>query len=114
MDRTGIILQARLGSARIESIDDETPFARAAAGEVERRLERAVAALPVRYREVLLLIAVEQLEHADAAIVLGLKPDALRQRLARARKLVAVELADLAPGEARRYRDDRGELRGDA
>jgi RNA polymerase sigma-70 factor (ECF subfamily) len=62
------------------------PFEDAAASELGRRLERAFARLGDRDREVLLLIAVEQVEHAAAAEVLGLSAEALRQRLSRARK----------------------------
>ena len=69
------------------------PFEQASASETEKRLERALASLPVAYREVLLLVAVERLEPGEAARVLDLKPDALRQRLARARSMLAERLA---------------------
>lgn len=55
-------------------------------------LERALATLPEHYREVLLLCAVEQFEPERAAAILELKPDALRQRLSRARKLLEAAL----------------------
>jgi RNA polymerase sigma factor (sigma-70 family) len=48
-------------------------------------LERALRALPVRHREVLLLLGVEGLDVRQAAEALGLHPDAVRQRLSRAR-----------------------------
>jgi len=67
----------------------DSPFEHAAASETQARLERALASLPLPYREVLLLIAVERLEPAEAAQVLNLKPDALRQRLARARSMLS-------------------------
>jgi RNA polymerase sigma factor (sigma-70 family) len=72
-----------------------TPFEHASAGELEARLERALAALPLAYREVLLLVAVERLEPAAAASVLGLRPDALRQRLARGRAMLVKQLERL-------------------
>jgi RNA polymerase sigma-70 factor (ECF subfamily) len=55
-------------------------------------LERALAALPPSAREVLLLVGVEGLGHDQAAAVLGTTPEALRQRLSRARSLLAERL----------------------
>ena len=68
----------------------ESPFESAARGETERRLEAALARLPNRDREVLLLVAGEELSPAEAAAVLGLSPEALRKRLQRARERLAV------------------------
>jgi RNA polymerase sigma-70 factor (ECF subfamily) len=69
-----------------------SPFDLAAAGELERRIETALLALPPQYREVLLLIAHEGLTPADAAAVCGITPEALRQRLFRARAALAQKL----------------------
>lgn len=66
-----------------------SPFDLAAAGELERRIERAIAALPPQQREVLLLVTQEGLTPSEAAAVCGATPEALRQRLARARAAVA-------------------------
>jgi RNA polymerase sigma-70 factor (ECF subfamily) len=78
-----------------------SPLALTEASETERRLEAALAALPETYREVLLLVAVERLEPQQAAEVLGLRADALRQRLARARAMLGEALAqDEAIGTA--------------
>ena len=66
-----------------------TPFEQAAATEAERKAESALASLPTKYREVLLLVAVQKMEPAEAAGVLGIRPEALRQRLARARGMMA-------------------------
>ena len=71
------------------SLDRSSPFEETAAHELERRLERALATLPVAAREVLLLVAVAGLEPSDAADVCGITPQALRQRLHRARELLA-------------------------
>ena len=62
-----------------------TPFDRAAANDTQARLERALAELPEAQREVLLLVGVEGLEPSEAAAVVGIAPEALRQRLSRAR-----------------------------
>jgi RNA polymerase sigma-70 factor (ECF subfamily) len=71
-----------------------SPFEETAANELDRRIEAALAAMPAHYREVLLLVAVEGLQPADAAVVCGLAPDALRQRLSRARAMLARALDD--------------------
>ena len=69
-----------------------SPFEATAATEFERRLEAAIASLPAASREVLLLVAVEGLRPAEAAEVCGVTPEALRQRLSRARTLLARRL----------------------
>ncbi len=65
-----------------------TPAELASASETQARLERAVAALPEAQREIFLLVVGEGLEPTDAAVVLGIRPEAARQRLARARRAV--------------------------
>jgi RNA polymerase sigma-70 factor (ECF subfamily) len=82
----------------------QTPFEQAVASEAERRLEVAVGRLPPRAREVVLLAVIERLEPAQLAQVLGLRPEAARQRLARARAMLAKLLAE-PPG----LRDPAGE-----
>lgn len=74
------------------SIPSPSPFEHAAGSELERRLEAALASLPVVYREVLLLVGVDGMSPAEAAEVLALRPDALRQRLARARGMMRQRL----------------------
>ncbi len=69
-----------------------TPFALASANETERRLESAIARLPLRYREVVLLITIERMSPSEVAEVLGLQPAAVRQRLARARAMLSTEV----------------------
>ncbi len=74
-----------------------SPFEEAAAGELERRVERALPAIPAHYREVLLLSLVEQMTPAEMAVVCGVTPEALRQRLLRARAMLAREMGVVAP-----------------
>jgi len=69
-----------------------SPFEETAASELERRVEEALARLPAQHREVLLLVSVEGLQPAEAAAVCGLRPEALRQRLSRARAALDREL----------------------
>ncbi len=55
-----------------------------------RDLERAVAALPAAQREVLLLVALEDLGYAETARVLGIPIGTVMSRLARAREKLRV------------------------
>jgi RNA polymerase sigma-70 factor (ECF subfamily) len=75
-----------------------SPFDDAAHSQTSARVERALAALPDAYREIVLLCAVEGLAPREAADILGIKPEAARQRLARARAMIE---ATIDP--ARRY-----------
>jgi RNA polymerase sigma-70 factor (ECF subfamily) len=65
-----------------------TPLDAAESNEGVRRIERAIAALPLLYREPLLLIGVEGLSPSDVADVLGLSAEALRKRLSRGREML--------------------------
>jgi RNA polymerase sigma-70 factor (ECF subfamily) len=71
-----------------------SPFALAAAGELERRVELALSTLSPQYREVVLLVAHEGLTPSDAAVVCGISSEALRQRLSRARAVLAQRLRE--------------------
>lgn len=92
---------SELTLARYRREGEGTPFETVSAGQLEQRLEAALAALAPRYREVVLLVAVERMPPAEAAAVLGLKPEALRQRLARARGMMADTLKDALDEPAR-------------
>lgn len=72
--------------------DSPSPLHSAEGRELGRRLERALLRLPAHYREALLLVGVEGLAPVDAAEVCGVRPEALRKRLERARHLLAGEL----------------------
>jgi RNA polymerase sigma-70 factor (ECF subfamily) len=71
-----------------------SPFDLAVAGELGRRVERALSTLSPQFREVLLLVGHESLTPADAAVVCGISPEALRQRLSRARAALAERLRE--------------------
>lgn len=66
-----------------------SPFDQAAANQLEARLEAAIARLPPLYREVVLLVVVDELEPAEAAEICGVSAATMRQRLKRARDLLA-------------------------
>ena len=76
------------------SVEGSSPFETAAANQLQRRIERALASMPATSREVLLLVAVGGLDQSDAADVCGITPEALRQRLSRARAALARALED--------------------
>jgi RNA polymerase sigma-70 factor (ECF subfamily) len=54
----------------------------------------ALTSLPVTYREALLLVGVEGMQPAEAANVCGVSPEAMRQRVSRARALLTQRLSD--------------------
>lgn len=70
----------------------DSPFDEAARSELERRVEVALARLPLPDREVLLLVGVEGMTPQEAAAVCGLSAEALRARLHRARERLAAAM----------------------
>jgi RNA polymerase sigma-70 factor (ECF subfamily) len=70
----------------------DTPHHTAEASESGRRMEAALQTIPAASREVLLLVVLEGMEPSEAAEILGIKPEAARQRLARARAILAASL----------------------
>ena len=91
-------VDARRRDGRVEYRDDTeipTPVQRAEqADRLEvRDLERALAQLPVEQREVLLLVALEELPYADVARALGIPQGTVMSRLARARGRLRAVLA---------------------
>ena len=71
-----------------------SPLDSAMANETGRRIELALSELPALYREALLLVAIEGMSPAEAANVCGITPEAMRQRLSRARTAMARRLND--------------------
>lgn len=69
-----------------------SPFDATVANETGKRVEEAIAALPAAHREALLLVAVDGMKPGEAAAVCGITPEAMRQRLSRARAAVAAHL----------------------
>lgn len=66
---------------------------------VVRDLELALGSLRPDDREILLLIAVEGLDHDTVARILGLEPATMRQRLSRARARLLLTLDRQAPAQ---------------
>lgn len=69
----------------IHSERAESGFESFAASAEQRAVERALASLPAAEREILLLCGWSGFEPMEAAEILGLRADAVRQRLRRAR-----------------------------
>jgi RNA polymerase sigma factor (sigma-70 family) len=69
-----------------------SPHDAAAGSESAGRLEAALQDLPLKYREVLLLVGVEGMTPEEAAATLGLAAENLRQRLHRGRALIRQRL----------------------
>lgn len=87
--------------SRLVPLDDEPQWSSSEDVELDldarRRvhdLECALARLADRDREVLLLVGVEGFEPSQAAEILGVRADALRQRLSRARERLEAELVE--------------------
>jgi RNA polymerase sigma factor (sigma-70 family) len=89
---------AGLIALRPYGVERASPFEAAAASELQRRIERALASMPLTSREALLLVAVAGLNKSDAAAVCGVSPEAFRQRLSRARATLARALAQSPAG----------------
>lgn len=84
-----------------DSAGDDLPEipqrARESDGIEVRDLDRALQRLPVEQREVLLLVAVEEMSYAEAAISLGVPIGTVMSRLARGREKLRQELQGRAP-----------------
>ena len=70
------------------AFDQPDPERLAASGELRRLLEAAVDALPEEFRAVFVLREVEGLSTAEAAACLALRPETVKTRLHRARRLL--------------------------
>jgi RNA polymerase sigma-70 factor (ECF subfamily) len=71
---------------------DSNPEAAAARAEVRRLLERAVDQLPAPFRMVFVLRDIEEMSTEEVASHLGLRPETVKTRLHRARRLLRQSL----------------------
>ena len=74
-----------------------SPFEALSGAELECKLSWALSQLGFEQREVLILLGVEQVPSESVAAALSISPEALRQRLSRARKQLARLLDPTAP-----------------
>ena len=79
-----------------------------ALSETQAHVEAAIQRLSPALREVLLLVVVEGLETGQVASVLGIQPDAVRQRLSRARSQLAKHLETGTDARVADLRVDQG------
>jgi RNA polymerase sigma-70 factor, ECF subfamily len=77
-----------------------SPEADAIRNETAEKLDRAIKALPRPYREVLLLCDVEGLTAREVATILGVRVEAVKSRLHRARLAIREALAPPSPASA--------------
>lgn len=83
-----------------EIADASDPLTELAASERIEALRRAVKSLPYRYREVVVLCDLEEVDYAEAAVALGCPIGTVRSRLHRARLLLAEKLREERYGSA--------------
>jgi len=92
--RTDPLLESDLDQAGLlEAASDCDPLAEMTHREGIEALRRAVMALPRRYREVVVLCDLEEVDYAEAAEVLGCPIGTVRSRLHRARGLLLEKLS---------------------
>lgn len=91
------VVKWKLGAVRKES-----PAADRASheAEVSRRVREAVAALPVRDREAIVLFYLEQRSAGESSAMIGISVNAFEVRLHRARQKLKRELAELSEMES--------------
>ena len=89
--RRGVARRVRL----VERL--RSTFTAPPAGDPVPEVVAAVSALPERDQELLRLIAWEGLAHAEAALVLGISPNAVAIRLHRARERLRRSMKGLSP-----------------
>jgi RNA polymerase sigma-70 factor (ECF subfamily) len=91
--RHDVALDAGIEEAALPTMAvDDDPLADLTRREGLEALRRAVLALPRRYREVVVLCDLEEMDYADAAVALGCPIGTVRSRLHRARALLLEKL----------------------
>ena len=86
-----------------------TPDRGLLAADVGKRVDAALAQLPDRQREAIVLCHYQELTNIEAAILMKVSVDALESLLSRGRRALRQALADLAPeGAGRPVRGERG------
>ncbi|HEU5162759.1 MAG TPA: sigma-70 family RNA polymerase sigma factor, partial [Thermoanaerobaculia bacterium] len=74
---------------------DDEPDVRAASAEIGRRIEEALASLPLMQQMVARLFLVEEWDHGEIAAATGLPPATVRSHLSLARARLRERLGDL-------------------
>lgn len=88
--------QVRRPSVPTDVLDDETPMPEVHAAHDDslhmRDLESALNALPAEQREILLLVALEEMSYDEVAATLGLPIGTVMSRLSRARQKLRAQM----------------------
>jgi RNA polymerase sigma-70 factor (ECF subfamily) len=102
--RSDVALESDLDDAALPALAvNDDPLAELTEREGIAALRRAVQALPRRYREVVILCDLEEVDYADAAVALGCPIGTVRSRLHRARGLLLDRLnQERSPRQAMR------------
>ncbi len=95
-------LAVPLDEAPLLAIDRATPAVEAITREEEELVWHALTQLPEEYREPLVLFYREGQSTAQVAVALDLSEELVRQRLSRARKMLAAQVEALIAGALRR------------
>jgi RNA polymerase sigma-70 factor (ECF subfamily) len=91
--RSDVALESGADDAELPELAvNDDPLAELTEREGIETLRRAVQALPRRYREVVVLCDLEEVDYADAAVALGCPIGTVRSRLHRARGLLLDKL----------------------
>lgn len=93
----------------IVALDD--PFSTTAQAEVDRVVREALARIPDRYRETLVLYYCENRSIREVAATLGIAEDAATQRLSRGRRYLAQGVNELVERSLTSTRDHKKDLR---
>ncbi len=81
-----------LDHARDAIVQDDDPVTVMSTNQQSQRLRRCLARLPPRYREVIILFDLQDLDYAEVAAVLRVPIGTVRSRLHRGRKLLIERL----------------------
>jgi RNA polymerase sigma-70 factor (ECF subfamily) len=76
-----------------------SPEARLMQQDCDRAVQQALAALPLEFREVLVMRELEELSYKEIAAIAGIPIGTVMSRLGRGRKLLAKQLGDAGQGE---------------
>lgn len=98
LDLDTLTSSGEAGPVQIHAAPQDVPGVALLAGTLDEELERALAMLPEVLRLCVLMVDVEGLEYAEAALALNVPVGTVRSRLARGR----MKLHDLLQGFARR------------
>lgn len=88
--------QVRRPTIQTDVLDDDTPLPPVRAAQTDtlemRDLESALHALPSEQREILLLVALEEMSYDEVAVTLGLPIGTVMSRLSRARQKLRAQM----------------------